>query len=496
MAPVQLLALFSGLLTAALVGCRSGGGPVGGADATQSAAQSAAQPLPLPPVTIASSTAEPWDPPVTGKLAPTDGVISVAAHMPMNTPTNEFMLAGLVAEATAANPRIRRLEAEVRAARERIPQAWTPPDPMVEGSYFGVPQLMADGEMRGTFMVSQAIPFFKQLDAREQEAIFESLVMQQESQAARLQLTADVEEAWYRLYLLGQLLRINEANRQLLESLVEVAASRVQVGETTAGDVVLGTLELSRVEEERIMLQQQRASRMALLNQLLARPADGELPMPEVLPLAPPAASLDELRSVLLRNQPEIVAARLRTEAAAWGIQVARLERVPEVTLLYEHMFMKMNPGEHGSDPWRVGAGMNVPLWRGKYAAMEREARHRRVAARQGVDEAMREYDAMLVDWLEQARTAQRTARLYRDTILPQSRQALQSDQRAYSQGAVAFERVVSDAQNLLTAESALHRAMTDEAIAMARLKQAVGGALPLPPAELIVPRPISVSPE
>ena len=490
---VQVPALVASLFAATLVGCRSGGGTAGGAGAAQAVAQPLAH---LPPVTNSSPTAERLELPAAFNLASTEGVTLVAAQAPIHTATDDGTLAELVAEAIAANPRIRRLDAEARATRDRVPQARALPDPMVESSYFGVPQLMADGEMRGTLMVSQAIPYFKQLGAREQEAIFESLVMQQESQAARLQISADVEETWAQLYLLGQLTRINEANRQLIASLVEVAANRVQVGETTAGDVVLGTLELSRAEEERIMLLQRLASRKAMLNQLLGWPADCELPTPEALPFAPTAASLDELRSAAFRNQPEIVAARLRSEAASWGVQVARLERVPEITLLYEHMFMKMNPGEHGSDPWRVGAGMNVPLWRGKYEAMEREARHRRVAARQGVDETIREYDAMLVDWLEQARAAQRTARLYRETILPQSRQALESDQRAYSQGAVTFERVVSDAQNLLTAESALHRATTDEAIALARLKQTVGGTLPASSEELVTPRPISGSSE
>lgn len=486
-------ALAAVLVAAAPAGCRSDRSTVATAVPTQAVTKPIVH---LPPVQESSTTSSALVSPAAANISSAERVTPVAAHLPTNAPTDEVTLAELVAEAVASNPQIRRLEAEARAARERVPQARALPDPMAEGTYFGVPQIMADGEMRGTFMVSQAIPYFKQLGAQAQQAIFEALVMREEAEAARLKVTADVEESWYRLYLLGQLLRINEANRQLVTSLVDVATSRVEVGETTAGDVVLGTLELSRLEEERLMLEQQLATRKAMLNQLLNRPADTALPTPETLAATPTSASLDELRAVAFRNQPEINAARLQSEAAAWGIRVARFERVPEVTLLYEHMFMKMNPGDHGSDPWRVGMGMNLPLWRGKYYAMEREAQQRTFAARQGIDESIREYDAMLVDWLEQARTADRTVRLYRETILPQSRQALESDQRAYSQGAVTFERVVSDAQNLLTAESALHRALTDEAIAAARLKQAVGGTLPTTSEELVPPRSISFSPE
>ncbi|MEX0610941.1 MAG: TolC family protein [Pirellulales bacterium] len=397
-------------------------------------------------------------------------------------------LVELVKEALAANPEVRRMEAEAQAAWERVPQARALPDPMAEGTVFGEPQMMGDGEMRGTLMISQAFPYFKQLGARGQQAAFEALMLQQEAQATRLRIVADVEEAWYRLYLLGQLLRINDANRQLITPLVQVATSRVNVGETTPGDVVLGTLELSRTEEERLMLEQQIASRKAMLNRLLNRPSDSPVVIPGEIDESPGNPSLDELRAVAFQQQPEVIAARLRTTATAWGIRVARLERIPEVSLSYEHMFMKMNPGIEGSDPWRVGVGANIPLWRGKYRAMEREARQENLAANLGVEEAMREYDAMLFDLLEQARAAEQSARLYRNTILPQARQAVEVDQRAYGQGTVTFERVIGNVRNLLTAEAAYHRSITDRAIAVARLKQAVGGQLPATGEELHIP--------
>jgi cobalt-zinc-cadmium efflux system outer membrane protein len=415
-------------------------------------------------------------------------VVMASATQPCDEPRAQSQLAELVSEALAVNPEVRRMEAEAAAAWERVPQVRSLPDPMVQATGFAVPQFMADGEMWATFMISQEIPYFKQLDARGQQAAYEAMMLQQETQSARLRIIADVEEAWYRLYLLGQLLRINEANRQLITPLVEVATGRVEVGETSPGDVVLGTLELSRVEEERLMFEQQLASRKAALNQLLNRPADTPILMPDMIDDPPIGQSLDELRAVAFQRQPEIVEARLRTEATAWGVRVARWERVPEVAVLYEHMFMEMNPGQEGPNPQRVGVEMNLPLWRRKYLAMEREARQENLAAHRGVEEAIREYDSMLLDLLEQARTAERTAQLYRNTILPQSRQALEVDQRAYGQGTVTFERVIGDARNLLTAHSAFHRAMTDRAIAVARLKQAVGGQLPATEEELQMP--------
>jgi outer membrane protein TolC len=391
----------------------------------------------------------------------------------------------LIEQALAANPLVGQLEAEAAAAWARVPQVRALPDPMASGTVFGEPMHMVDGRMRGTLMFNQTIPSLKQLSAQGQEAAFEALMLQQEVEAARLSIAADVAEAWYRLYLLGQLMRINEANRQLISPLVDVATGRVEVGETSPGDVVLGTLELSRTEEERLMLEQQLSSRTAALNRLLDRPADTPVSIPENIDQGPADYTLDELREMAFEQQPEIIGLRLRTQATAWGVRVARLERIPEVDLNYEHMFMTSNPGADANDPWRVGVAINVPLWHSKYRAIEREAQQENLAARRQVDGVMREYDARLLDLLAQARAAARTAKLYRETILPQARQALEVDQRAYGQGTVTFERVVEDARNLLVAEAAYYRAIVEQAIAVARIQEAVGGQLPASTKEL-----------
>ncbi len=390
-------------------------------------------------------------------------------------------LESLVQQALASHPELRRLRAATGEAWARVSQAKALPDPMARGTVFGEPMMMADGETRGTFMISQTIPSLKRLDARAQAASFEALMNQQAVAAAEQRITADVHEAWYRLSLLEQLLQINEANEQLLQSLVTIASAQVEVGRATSGDVILASLELSRIEEERLQLRQQITSRAAILNRLLSRPADTPIRIANQITDAdtvPPLATeitLDTLRAIALQQQPEISMARLRTEATALGIRIAKLERVPDLTLSYEHMFMSMHPGMHGSDPWQLGAGINVPLWNQKYNAIRLEAAHKHFAAHAGVEEVIRANDAMLLDLLEQARAAERTAILYQQTILPQIRQGLDADQRAYGQGTVQFERVIGNARNLLTAEAAYHRAMTDKAISLARLEQAAG---------------------
>jgi|GEM_PF-5557585 len=387
-------------------------------------------------------------------------------------------LAALVDQALAVHPEIRRLRATAGESWARVPQVKALPDPMAQGTVYGEPMMMGDGEIRGTFMISQTIPYLKRLDARAQQASFEALMNQQAVRAAEQRIAADVRESWYRLYLIGQLLRINDANEQLIQSLVTIATAQVEVGRATAGDVVLATIELSRIEEERLQLRQQLASRTAILNRLLSRPADLPIDLPSTLVDGHVESSFDTLRMLALEQQPEIALAQLRTQATAWGIRIAKLERVPDLTLSYDQMLMRNDPGSHGSNPWQLGAGINLPLWHQKYAAVKQEAAQRHVAAHATAEDVVRASEAVILDLLEQARAAERTADLYRQTILPQIRQGLDADQRAYGQGAVQFERVIANARNLLVAESAYYRAITDQAVAVARLEQTIGAPL------------------
>ena len=423
----------------------------------------------------AGSFSEHFSPPThSAPFAPENGVFPVSHEEVAGNDATNALLPELVAAAQAANPRLRRLEQEAAAAWDRVPQVRALPDPMVQGTVFGEPMVMGDGRQRGTFMVSQMLPWFGRLNAQGQQAASEAMMLQQEADAERLRVTADVKSAWYRLYLLGQQTRIDEANAELLESLIEVASSRIAVGEATQGDVLLATVELGRLEEELITLRQQVASSRAMLNRLLNRPSETPLPLPDELTVEYEPAGLDELRTLAAAHQPEIAAAQLRTQATAWGICAARLERVPDLTVSYERMFMQMD-AHGGSDPWQVGAGINLPIWSRKYNAIQSEAARRHFAANAAVEDVVREYDALIFDLLEQARAAYNTSELYGETLLPQARQTLDADQQAYAQGQVEFDRVVADVRSVLMLEIGYRRAQTNLATALAELERAVG---------------------
>lgn len=378
------------------------------------------------------------------------------------------------------NPRLRKLSQDYQAAMSKSQYADKLPDPRIGANVFGNAIETAAGSQRANLTFSQSIPWLGRLSAEEQRAIFEAYAIHSELEAERLRVVAQVRSGWYRLYVIDREIEVTNANQKLLESLIQLANARVATGAASQGDVLLGTVELSQLEERMLMYQRQRQGVEAEINRLLSRPTDQAIENVASLNAEMPDMTMEQIMQAAVGNQPELEAARLRAQATRWGIEVARLMRRPEFMISASYFPTDDNrpPStivDVGQDPWALGAQMSIPIWKHKYDAIENEARWKHQAANASVEEMTDRYESLIVDLYAEAKRAHETATLYQRTILPQARQTLAADQEAYTNGGVEFDRVIRDYRNLLTLELGYHRALGDLATANARLQQAAG---------------------
>lgn len=393
----------------------------------------------------------------------------------------------LVDTALDQNPTLIRLYREYRAAVARSGYADKLPDPRVGANIFGNPIETAAGSQQANFNFSQTVPWLSRLNAEQQRACLEALAARAEVAAERLRVAAAVRTNWYRLYVLDKQIEIAQTNQSLLKSLIDVANARIATGNATQGDVLLGTVELSKLEERLLTYRRQRRAVEAEINRLAARPADTPVPSPQEIEVGMPEGDAAALHQLAVSLQPEFEAARLRTQATRWGIEVARLRRRPEITLSASYFATDDNrPSstvvEVGEDPWALGMQVSLPIWHEKYNAMRSEAGWEHLASHDSVEELYLRYDALIAEQLAEAQRAADTAILYETTILPQARQTLAADQEAYANGTVEFDRVIRDYRSLLTLQLGYHTSIGELAIANARLEEAVGAPVPVAP--------------
>lgn len=495
---VKVRGLGLALSAALITGCASHSANV----QTSSTTSSEREPVPAARTTVGETPEPEVEILQTGgtESAPeelTDGTHSdvVVTHPAISQPLSELELL-----AVEQNPQLVKLYQQYNAASSRSRYVNKLPDPRLGANVFGAPIQTASGSQRAVMSASQAIPWLGKLNAQEQQACFEAFAVRADYLSERLRVIAAVRTGWYRLYVIDQQIETALANQELLQSLIEVANAQISTGSATQGDVLLGTLELSKLEERLLTYRKLRVAVQAEVNRLIARDADTSILTPKELKIDLPALSAQQIYQQARESQPEIQAAQLRTQATRWGIEVAHLSRRPELTLSANYFFTDNNRPPStlykvGQDPWSLGAQVSIPLWKEKYDALEDEATWKHLASTNSESDLLDRYDALITELLAEARRAEETAKLYRDTILPQAQQTLRADQESYSRGAVEFDRVIRDYRNLLTLELGYHQAIGELAIALTQLSRVSGQDVPLhSPAPPALPEPQKLS--
>lgn len=396
--------------------------------------------------------------------------------------TTENSLAQLEEFALATNPTLRRMRQEAAAEFAKVGYIGKLPDPTIGAMAFSPPMNYEPDRQLAEVQVMQMIPWLGRLRAENRQAYLEALAAANDYQAERLRVIGDLRAAWYQFYVLYKQVEITEADRCQLESLLNTANARVRTGDAQPGDVLMTMLELSSLHEQLLSYRQQVASIMAELNRLAGRDSQTQLQAPDAIDVEMPSWNHEFLRDIAQRRQPELNALRLRSTAARWGIEVARLKRRPDLTFAANWMIMDAPNAvapNAGQDSVALGVTANIPVWYGKYNAMRCEAVQEYIAASASEEEGALRLDALLRDLWEQARANHEAVLLFETTILPQARQTYEANQASLINNAVPYDRVVRDFRTLLSLQLSYHRALGRRATSLARIRQAIGDDLP-----------------
>jgi outer membrane protein TolC len=392
-------------------------------------------------------------------------------------PTTFETLPDLEAWALGANPTLRRMQQEAGAAWAKADYADKLPDPSVGAMGFAPPMHYEPDRQLAEMEFMQMIPWLGRLKAEARQAQMEAMAAENDYRAERLRVIGELRADWFKLYVLGKQIEITEADKAQLESLIRTANARIATGDGQPGDVLMATLELSSLQEQLLGYRQQVAATTADINRLLGRDAQTPITPPASIEASLPPWDHEMLRGIAFGSQPELIAAQLRTAATRWGIEVARLQRRPDITFGATWMIMDDpgRTGEAGRDTWILGATTTLPIWHRKYDAMVSEASREHFAAHASVDEVAARLDALLRDLWEQALASQKTVELYEQSILPQARQTFAADQQSLANNTVTFDRVIRDYRTLLSLQLGYHRALAQLATTLARIRQTIG---------------------
>lgn len=393
------------------------------------------------------------------------GSVAHAQQMPPPAPP-QLDLATLVEEAAANNPAIRAAGQRLEAARAMIPQARTLPDPMINLGYEDM-----DGR-EAMYGVSQEIPFPGKLRLRGEVASREAEQMAAEYESVRLDVIAQLKEAYYELHLAHKATGILQKNRQLLTGLADTAQARYQVGQSAQADVLRAQAEVSRLLAQLAELRQRQRSLDAGINRILNRPATEPLGVPEEITAVAPARSLSELTALVGTSAPRLRVQASAVERGQAAVDLARREYLPD----FEIAAQGLRDPPMGEDGYRVMLNVTVPLF---YASKQRygvrEAIAGRDAAADDLQDVRQELTAQVIDRMAQIERSRQVIDLIGTAIIPQARATLDSARTSYMVGKVDFLTVLSSLLTLQDSELELHEQIVEHEKARARLEAIVG---------------------
>jgi outer membrane protein TolC len=394
--------------------------------------------------------------------------------------------------ALVRNPAIRAAEEKVRRLANRIPQARSLDDPMLRVTPIGEMAETAAGEVEVMTSISQKLPLPGKLKRRGLIAAAEVAEAVQVLDRVRLDVAADTRRAWWNFYFSARALEVTRRNRELLAQLRDVAEARYRAGTATQQDVLRASVELSRLDDELIVLEQRRTTAMAMLNQLIDRPVNAPLPEPPIRELQPLQIELDTALVQAQRANPDIARLHERIEGYRQRLKLARLDRWPDLTMSFSYNLVDsdgLSAVANGNDQWWVGAGVNLPIWFERLDAAENEAARGILQSIADLDNVQNRVAFRVQDAHVRAKSQQREVVLFRDVIIPQARQTVDASLSGYRAGKLEFLTLVDNWRKLFEFEVIYHQNLAALEQSIADLQQVIGRDLDRsPPADAAAP--------
>ncbi len=209
----------------------------------------------------------------------------------------------------------------------------------------------------------------------------------------------------------------------------------------------------------------------ARLNALLGRAAAtpiGALELPEPAGELPQA---DSLIAQALDARPALRAGTERVAAAEASLSAARRELYPDFQVGFQYQQRPQFP-----NMMSLMFGVNLPIFAGsKQLAMRRQMAAMRDMSRAELANLRNETAARIIETRARAVQDRNLVRLYRTSIVPQARAAVQASLASYQVGRVTFMQLIDNQMTVNRYETEGYRLAADYQQALGELEALVG---------------------
>jgi outer membrane protein TolC len=385
----------------------------------------------------------------------------------------------LIDEVLQNNPEILAAKKKLEVFKEKVPQAFALEDPMLG---FGIINLPTNFSFRDEDMtmkeisISQKLPFpgkrplMREMAEKEVEAVFNEI------QGKVHQIIKDVKTAYYDLSHTYRATEVTQRNKNILENFVKIAETRYAVGEGIQQDVLKAHVEVSRMLDELIMLEQKRRALEAKLKALLNRAPETQVGIPEEVIFRKFPFTIEELQKMALEMNPTLKGMKKMIESKEKAYALAKREYYPDFNFRFAYGQRDNGPEMKRRDTLTGMMEINIPIF-------YKSKQDRKVAeAKADIQVIEAQYKAMkneilfmITDMGSMIQRGERQLELYKTGIIPQASLQINSAMSAYRVGKADFMTLLDSQMTLYKYELEYHQALTEYEKNVAGLGAAIG---------------------
>jgi outer membrane protein TolC len=388
----------------------------------------------------------------------------------------------LIEEAIQNNPEILAAKQKWGVFREKVPQARALPDPMLG---LGVTNLPTNFSFRDEDMtmkeisISQMFPFYGKRKLMGEMAENEAEAFSNEIQEKINRIIKEVKAAYYELSHVYRTSEVVHRNKRILEDFAKIAETRYAVGEGIQQDVLKAHVEISKMVDELIMLDQRRRALEAKLIALLNRGPESPVGIPEEVTFRKLPLMVEELQKQAVDINPTLKAMKKMIEAKEKAYDLAKREYYPDFNFKFAYGQRDNAPDMTRRDMLTGMMELNIPVfYKTKQARKVAETRADVLNWEAQYRAMKNEVLFMVADMATMAHQRERQHELYRTGIIPQASLQVNSAMSAYRVGKVDFMTLLDSQMTLYRYELEYHQAITEYEKSVANLEAVVGKRL------------------
>lgn len=379
----------------------------------------------------------------------------------------------LIERAMTQNPDILAATRKMEALRQGVVQEKALEDPEFTLTQWDVPSNFDIANSGQTWYgIGQAFQFPGKRAMKGEIAGKEVEIQFQSLQAVIRETILKIKTAWYQFYLANQAIGIHLTHQALLTEFTRSAQQKYAAGMGTQQDIVKAEVELSKLHNSLLALEQEKINAVTTLNALLNQPMDTSLETPEEPGSAEFKYTLEELTHSALKNQPEVMAANLQIDKKELSRSLAGKYVYPD--FMAELTYVQSHMGQDNG--WMASAKINLPwVFNPKYQAKIAQIRLEKEeteAELKGIENKTR---AELRILYFKIKSLEKSLDMFRNGILPQAEQALKASQIAYRSGKTDLLNVIDSERTLKDIEMNYYETLVDFNQRIGELEKLVG---------------------